>query len=89
MTWLMSLGRGVTGFVPRHTDGLAVHANAAAVRCLEQIDTTQERALARAGATQHGDDVALAGIEMHTLEDLDRTKALVQILHHQGGRFIG
>ena len=67
---LAQVGRGVV-------DLRAVDADDPGLYRLQPVDAAEHRALARAGAADHRDDLALGDIERDVLQHLDRAVALV------------
>ena len=62
---------------------LAIEQDLARVRLLQQVDTAQEGALARAAGADDADHVARLGRQGHTLEHFIAAVALVQILNFE------
>jgi hypothetical protein len=57
------------------------HLDPAGLAGFQAVDAAQQRALAGAGAPDDGDDLACLDAQRHTLEHLDRAKALVDIFN--------
>src|SRR5690606_8382190 len=73
----LGLGRACAG---GEGDRPVVDGDAARLRDFEQVDAAQQCALAAAGGADERGDATFADPEVHTLEDVERVKALVDLL---------
>src|SRR3546814_4778652 len=75
------LGMAVPGRA--HADQLAADIDLPGIRCFQQVDTAQKRALSRAAAADHRNHIAIIGRHRDALQHLEIAEPLMQILDEE------